>query len=92
LPDEAETITRQLLTEGLIVCADLLEVDSIYRWEGEIVEDEEVLALCRLLEGNMDAVRDRPAGRHLCDVLCIVSYESVDALPAYADRCAVGPD
>lgn len=83
--DEAAAITRQLIEEDLIACANIVEIDSVYRWEGEIVEDDETLALCKLPEGNKDAVRDRLAEVHPYDVPCIVFYESLDALDAYAD-------
>jgi periplasmic divalent cation tolerance protein len=83
--DEATDITRQLIEEDLIACANMVEMDSVYRWEGEVIEDEEVLALCKLPETNRDAVRDRLAEIHPYDVPCIVFYESLDALDAYAD-------
>ncbi len=82
--DEADTIARELLEEDLIACANLIDIESIYRWEGEIVEDDEVLALCKLPEGKKDAVRDRLEEVHPYEVPCIVFYESVDALESYA--------
>lgn len=81
---EARSITRQLVEEDLIACANLVPMASVYRWDGEVVEEDEVLALCKLDAGKKDAVRERLVELHPYDVPCIVFYESVDALEEYA--------
>lgn len=46
--DEAQTIVDKLLAEKLIACANLVSpVRSLYRWEGKVNTDEEVLAVMK---------------------------------------------
>ena len=45
---EGERIAGRLLDEGLIACANIVpRVVSLYRWEGELQRDEEVLVLMK---------------------------------------------
>ena len=44
--DHAQRLVRALVTEQLVGCGNIVPgVKSIYRWEGELCEDNEVLLL-----------------------------------------------
>lgn len=46
--DEAATIAASLVDSGLVACVQIVSgVESVYRWEGEVVRDAEWLLLCK---------------------------------------------
>ncbi|MDY6771531.1 MAG: divalent-cation tolerance protein CutA [Candidatus Nanohaloarchaea archaeon] len=83
--DAAREVTHQLIEERLIACANLIESTSLYRWEGELQEEDEVVALCKTTAEKRDAVRERLAELHPYEVPCIVFYEAEGAAAPYAD-------
>ena len=47
-PEKATEVARILVTEGLIACANLVPaVRSIYRWQGEVSDEAETLAIMK---------------------------------------------
>lgn len=53
-PDRAvgEALGRALVEEGCAACVNLLPgVTSIYRWQGEVAQDEEVLLVAKTTAG-----------------------------------------
>ncbi len=45
--DEARVLCRSLVEAGLVACAQRVPIESLYRWEGELVEDRETLVLLK---------------------------------------------
>lgn len=45
--EEAERLARRLVTDGLAACVQRCAVASTYRWEGELVEEPEVLLVIK---------------------------------------------
>lgn len=59
---------RAVVDERLAACANVLGgVGSVYRWEGEVREAEEGLALLKTTEGRLDALRRRVLELHPYD-------------------------
>jgi periplasmic divalent cation tolerance protein len=80
--DEAERIGRAVIEEHLAACINILSsVRSIYRWQGAIETADEVAAIFKTADHQVDALITRIAGLHSYDVPCIVSW-SVDKLTA----------
>ncbi|MGH8948758.1 MAG: divalent-cation tolerance protein CutA, partial [Acidimicrobiia bacterium] len=46
-PAEARGIAKQLVESGLAAGAQILPIESIYRWQGDVVEDQEWLILVK---------------------------------------------
>ena len=47
-PDEARELGKMLLEKNLAACVNVLEVMySLYRWEGEIQEDQETVLIVK---------------------------------------------
>ncbi len=45
---EAKSIGRSLVEEKLAACVNIVDgMESIYRWEGEIVEDQETILIAK---------------------------------------------
>ena len=90
--EEACRIARTLVEERLAACANILgSCHSIYRWEGEIEETQEVAALFKTGAERARALIARLAQLHSYEVPAAVVWPIVDALAAYAgwvtDEC-----
>lgn len=67
---------RAVVDERLAACANVLGgVGSVYRWEGEVQEAEEGLALLKTTEGRLDALRRRVLELHPYDEPEFVALE-----------------
>jgi periplasmic divalent cation tolerance protein len=57
--DEARCIAKSLVSESLIACANILPAcTSIYEWEGEICEAQEVILIMKTMRAlHMDVER-----------------------------------
>ena len=71
-------MVRRLLEERLIACANVGQVSSIYRWEGEVKEDDEVLIVMKTQTGMLEELESRVQDLHPYDLPEFV------ALPVYA--------
>jgi periplasmic divalent cation tolerance protein len=55
--DEAVTLIRALLERRLIACGNIVPgVRSIYRWEGKVADEREVIVLMKTRAVRMDAL------------------------------------
>jgi periplasmic divalent cation tolerance protein len=46
--EEAKRLAHGLVTEHLAACVNIVpNIESVYRWQGEIHEDEECLLICK---------------------------------------------
>ena len=65
---EARRITRSLLSERIIACANLLPGASMYLWRGRIESSREVFALCKLTRANRKLLQRRVQELHSYEV------------------------
>ncbi len=75
-PDEATArkICAALVAEGVVACANILpQVTSIYRWQGELKEEGETLAILKLPAGGFPALEEKITAMHPYDVPEIVA-------------------
>jgi periplasmic divalent cation tolerance protein len=67
--EKAAEIARVLVDERLCACVNLVPaVRSIYRWQGAIHDDAEVLAIVKTTAERAAALRDRLIALHPYDV------------------------
>lgn len=67
--EKAAEIARVLVDERLAACVNLVPgVRSIYRWQGAIHDDAEVLAIIKTTAERVEALRDRLIALHPYDV------------------------
>ena len=84
--EEAEKIGRQMVEERLAACVNILpSIKSIYRWKGNIETADEVAAIFKTTNVQVDALITRIAALHSYDVPCIVTWPVNKLLGAYAD-------
>ncbi|GAB6877937.1 divalent-cation tolerance protein CutA [Halorubrum gandharaense] len=91
-PDAASELAELLVERRLAACVNTLECDSVYRWEGEVVSDDERILLAKT---TADAYADLVAAvedTHPYDVPCIERFDETDILPAFAEWRAENVD
>jgi periplasmic divalent cation tolerance protein len=60
-----ESLVHTLVEERLIACGNLVSgLVSIYRWEGRVTREGEVLVLMKIRAGSVERVFDRVAELH----------------------------
>lgn len=82
--EEALYVARTLVEEGLAACANILApCRSVYRWQGEVEEADEVPALFKTAAARSEALLARIAALHSYDVPAAVVWPIADALEPY---------
>ena len=77
-------LARTLLDERLVACANLLPgVTSLYRWEGEVQEEDEVLLVMKTRSGLVPRLSARIPELHPYELPEVVALRVDDGLPAY---------
>lgn len=84
--DEAQTIARQMVGERLAACANILAgVRSIYRWEGEVHDDPEVVVVMKTTAAKVALLTERIRTLHSYDCPCVVSVPIEGGNPEFID-------
>jgi periplasmic divalent cation tolerance protein len=74
--EEALRISRALLEARLVACATLVgQVRSLYRWQGAICDEQEVLLLCKTQRHLFDQLSQAVKTLHSYEVPEIVALE-----------------
>jgi len=82
--EEARYVARTLVEEGLAACANILApCRSIYRWQGEVEEADEIPVLFKTAAAGADDLLARLAALHSYDVPAAVLWPIADALASY---------
>lgn len=72
----ARSISRSLVERRLVACVNMIPgMTSVYRYEGEIHEDAEVLLVCKTVAARIDALEDALRELHPYDVPECVALE-----------------
>ncbi|MBV8758549.1 MAG: divalent-cation tolerance protein CutA [Deltaproteobacteria bacterium] len=67
--DKAADIARTLVSEGHAACANLVPaVRSIYRWQNELCDERETLAILKTTRERFDALKARLVALHPYEV------------------------
>lgn len=82
--DVAARLGRALVEEGLAACVNIVPgLRSIYRWQGQIHDDREVLCLCKTRQALFERVRQRVKELHPYEVPEVLAFAVDDGSPAY---------
>ncbi len=64
-PSSGETLARSLVEEGLAACVNLVPgLTSIYRWEGRLCRDSEILLVVKTRRRKLSALQGRVQALH----------------------------
>jgi periplasmic divalent cation tolerance protein len=82
--DEAEKISAVLVEERLAACVNVITgCRSIYRWNGELVKDDEVLMVVKTARRRFAALEKRVTALHSYDVPEIIAVELSELSAGY---------
>ncbi|MGF1549289.1 MAG: divalent-cation tolerance protein CutA [Sphingomonadaceae bacterium] len=82
--EEARRIGRQAVERGLAACVNILPAGhSIYRWRGEVAEEEEVFALFKTSAARARELLSHIEAEHGYDVPAAVVWPIDEALADY---------
>ena len=71
--DEAKKIAKELVSLKLVACANIIMgMESIYEYDGEIHNDNEVILLLKTKSALFENVKDKVLDLHSYDLPCIV--------------------
>lgn len=82
--ERAAAMARTLVEEGLIACANLIpQVRSIYRWEGKVCDEQEVLMVLKAPVAQCAKLQERILSIHPYDVPEVLQLEVAAGSPDY---------
>lgn len=71
---EAKKIGRALIEENLAACANIIDgMESIYKWKGEIQEDNECVLIIKTHYSRVNKVTRRVKEMHSYECPCVIS-------------------
>ena len=89
--ETAARIGRALVDEGLIACANVVPgIRSIYRWQGRVADDAEVLLVLKTRASRCAAVAARVKALHPYELPEVVALPVVGGNEAYLDWVLAG--
>lgn len=81
---DAERVARVLVDERLVACANVLPgVRSLYRWQGEIADEREVLVLMKTRKQDWTALLSRLHELHPYETPELVAVRVAAGAPKY---------
>ncbi|HET6527151.1 MAG TPA: divalent-cation tolerance protein CutA [Balneolaceae bacterium] len=73
---EAKAIGRKLVKERLAACVNIIDdMESIYEWKGELVEDQEAILIAKTPYHNVKKLTKRVKELHSYDMPSILSIQ-----------------
>ncbi|MBO1437474.1 divalent-cation tolerance protein CutA [Meiothermus sp. CFH 77666] len=88
VPDAStgQTIARTLVHEGLAACVNLLPgITSVYRWQGEVQENPELLLIIKTTQARYPALEARIKELHPYEVPEIIAHRIEAGLKSYLE-------
>lgn len=84
--DTAQTLAKTLVEQNLAACVNIIDgVRSVYKWNGGIQDDAELLLLIKSPVEHFPVLRDRLLELHPYELPEIVTVPVTDGLAGYLD-------
>lgn len=85
-PEVAADLARKLVEENLAACGNIVPgLRSIYRWEGKVCDEPEVLLILKTTSDRFAALRERAVALHPYDVPEVLRFDVKDGHVPYLD-------
>jgi periplasmic divalent cation tolerance protein len=82
-PGEARVVAHRLVQEHLAAGVQLIPIESIYRWDDEVVEDTEVLVIAKTRRDRFVEIETLVDEMHSYEVPPLVMLEMAAASAPY---------
>ena len=83
--EESRAIARHLVQNQLAAGVQIVPIESVYTWEGEVVEDDEVLLICKTRRDRYREIESSVRGMHSYEVAPIYMIEMSEGNRPYLD-------
>jgi periplasmic divalent cation tolerance protein len=84
--EEGKRIARELVTERLAACVNVIDgIVSIYQWQEHVHESDEVMLVMKSRRDLLPRLNERLATMHSYEVPEAIAIPVVDGLPAYLE-------
>lgn len=81
--NEARQIAGLLVSNRLAAGVQMIAIESIYEWQGEIVDDTETLLIAKTKRGLMGDIEELVVAQHSYDVPPVVMIPVIEGLDSY---------
>ena len=81
--DVADDLAERLVTEELAACVNVVDCRSVYRWEGDVVTDDEAILLAKTTDDGYDDLVAFVEREHPYDVPCVERFDEDDVAEAF---------
>lgn len=72
---EGRDIAKKLLSKKLIACANIFPITSVFFWDNDLQEDQEVGIIMKTQDVLVDSAIEEFKALHSYEVPCIVSWK-----------------
>ena len=84
--EAADDLAQYLVDERLAACVNVVDCDSVYRWERSLYDgEEEAILFAKTTDERYPELKRALEAEHPDDVPCIERFDEADVLDAYAD-------
>src|SRR5512136_339128 len=80
---EAQVIAKALVEEHLAACVNITGVTSVYRWKGDLFQDQEQLLIIKTIRERVDAVIGRIVALHSYELPEMIVLPITGGYPPY---------
>ncbi|MXR20237.1 divalent-cation tolerance protein CutA [Halobacterium bonnevillei] len=84
-PEAADDIAEALVEGRHAACVNVVDCHSVYRWEGDVVHDDEAILLAKTTDDAYDDLVALVQERHPYDVPCIERFDEADVDADFGD-------
>ncbi len=83
--DTADDLAESLVERRLAACVNAVDCESVYRWDGEVHRDDEVILLAKTTDDRFDDLAAFVRENHPYDVPCIERFEETGMLAEFRE-------
>jgi len=80
---EAKEIGLTLVKKKLVACCNIFPIESIYWWQGKVVQDREAVLIAKTLKKNFKEVEKEIKKLHSYTIPCILEIPIKRGNPEY---------
>ena len=81
---QAREIAHQLIEARLVACVQMLPVESVYRWQGKVLENQEIRLECKTIRRRYEELVTVLRKIHPYEVPAIEVLDLVEVEPHFA--------